>query len=316
MEQKNNVTEFVLLGLTQSVQGQKILFVLFLLIYIVTTVGNLLIIVTVMVSPTLDAPMYFFLGYLSFIDAVYSTTVTPDMIKGLLSKKKTISFQACMTQLFIWHFFGGADICLLAVMAYDRYVAICKPLHYMTIMNQRVCVLLLLLAWVGGFLHGIFHPLFVYNLPFCGPNVIDHFICDVYPIDTHIIALTVLANDGTISVIIFTLLLISYGIILHSLKNVSQEGRRKALSTCGSHITVVLLFFVPCIFLYVRPPSTLPIDKSLTVFYTIITPMLNPLIYTLRNSEMKNAIKKLWNKERKWDSREMYDSFSMKNFSF
>ncbi|KAB0363921.1 hypothetical protein FD754_008077 [Muntiacus muntjak] len=305
MEQKNNVTEFVLLGLTQSVQGQKILFVLFLLIYIVTMVGNLLIVGTVMASPTLDAPLYFFLGYLSFIDAVYSTTVTPDMIKDLLSKKKTISFRACMTQLFIWHFFGGADICLLAVMAYDRYVAICKPLHYLTIMNQRVCVLLLLLAWVGGFLHGIFHPVFVYNLPFCGPNVIDHFICDVYPLlklactDTHIIALTVLANDGVISVIIFTLLLISYGVILHSLKDVSQEGRRKALSTCGSHITVVVLFFVPCISLYVRPPSTLPIDKSLTVFYTIITPMLNPLIYTLRNSEMKNAIKKLWTKERK-----------------
>uniref|UniRef100_A0A0D9R0Q5 Olfactory receptor n=1 Tax=Chlorocebus sabaeus TaxID=60711 RepID=A0A0D9R0Q5_CHLSB len=291
MEQRNNVTEFVLVGLTQSPQGQKILFVVFLLIYIVTMVGNVLIAVTVVVSPSLDTPMYFFLGYLSFMDAVYSTTVTPNMIMDLLYEKKTISFQACMTQLFIGHLFGGAEILLLVVMAYDRYVAICKPLHYLTIMNQRVCILLLLLAWIGGFLHAVVHPLFVYNLPFCGPNVIDHFICDMYPLlklactDTYVIGLTVVANDGAICVVIFTLLLISYGVILHSL--------RKALSTCSSHITVVVLFFVPCIFMYVRPVSTFPIDKFMTVFYTVITPMLNPLIYTLRNSEMRNAIEKL-----------------------
>ncbi|XP_004708524.3 olfactory receptor 4A47-like [Echinops telfairi] len=300
MELRNNVTEFILLGLTQSLQGQKILFVLFFLIYMVTMVGNLLIVVTVVVSPTLDAPMYFFLGYLSFMDVVYSTSVTPNMFIDLLYEKKTISFKACMTQLFIGHLVGGAEILLLVVMAYDRYVAICKPLHYMTIMNQQVCVLLVLLAWVGGFVHSAVQLPLVYNLPFCGPNIIDHFICDLYPLlklactDTYIIGLIVVANDGAMCVVIFTLLLISYGVILHSLKNLSQEGRRKALSTCGSHITVVVLYFVPCIFMYVRPPSTLPIDKSLTVFYTVITPMLNPLIYTLRNAEMKNAMKKVW----------------------
>ncbi|XP_043298544.1 olfactory receptor 4A47-like [Cervus canadensis] len=305
MERRNNVTEFVLVGLTQSTEGQKILFVVFLLIYIVTMVGNLLIVTTVVFSATLDAPMYFFLGYLSFMDAVYSTTITPNMIIDLVCEKKTISFEACMAQLFIEHLFGGAEILLLVVMAYDRYVAICKPLHYLTIMNQRLCVLLLLLAWVGGFLHAVVQLLLAYNLPFCGPNVIDHFICDMYPLlklactDTYIIGLIVVFNDGAICVVIFVLLFISYGVILRSLKNLSQEGKRKALSTCGSHITVVLLFFVPCIFMYVRPPSTLSIDKSLAVFYTIMTPMLNPLIYTLRNGEMQSAMKKLWIRKRK-----------------
>nr|XP_020770851.1 olfactory receptor 4A47-like [Odocoileus virginianus texanus] len=305
MEQRSNVTEFILVGLTQSPQGQKVLFVVFLLIYIVTMVGNLLIVMTVVISPTLDAPMYFFLGYLSFMDAVYSTTITPNMIIDLVCEKKTISFEACMAQLFIEHLFGGAEILLLVVMAYDRYVAICKPLHNLTIMNQRLCVLLLLLAWVGGFLHAVIQLLLAYNLPFCGPNIIDHFMCDMYPLlklactDTYIIGLIVVFNDGAICVVIFTFLLISYGVILHSLKNLSQEGRRKALSTCGSHVTVVLLFFVPCTFMYVTPPSTLPIDKSLAVFYTIMTPMLNPLIYTLRNGEMQNAMKKFWIRKQK-----------------
>ncbi|XP_049747850.1 olfactory receptor 4A47-like [Elephas maximus indicus] len=312
MEQRNNVTEFVLLGLTQSLQGQKILSVVFLFICIVTMVGDLLIGMTVVVSPTLDAPMYFFLGYLSFVerkkkfvDAVYSTTVTPNMIIDLLYEKKTIYFQACLTQLFAEHLSGGSEVLLLVVMAYDRYVAVCKPLHYMMIMNQRVHVLLLMVTWVGGFVHAIPYLLFVYNLPFCGLNVIDHFYCDIYPLlkqvctDIYAIGLTVVANDGAICIVIFMLLLISYGVFLHSLRNLSQEGRHKALSTCGSHITVVILFFVPCIFMYVKSPSTLPIDKFLSVFCTVFTPMLNPLIYTQRNAEMKNAMKKLWTRKRK-----------------
>ncbi|XP_064145159.1 olfactory receptor 4A47-like [Loxodonta africana] len=305
MEQRNNVTEFVLLGLTQNPQGQKILFLVFLLIYIVTVVGNLLIVMIVVVSPTLDAPIYFFLGCLSFMVAVYSTTVTPNMIIDLLYENKTITFQACLIQLFVEHLFGGTEILLLVVMAYDRYAAICKPLHYMMIMNQLVRVLLLMVTWVGGFVHAVLHLLFVYNLPFCGSNVIDHFCCDMYPLlklactDTYIIGLTVIANDGAICVVIFMLLLISYGVILQFLRNLSQEGRRKTLSTCGSHITVVVLFFVPCIFMYVRPPPTLPIDKFLKVFCTVFTPVLNPLIYTLRNAEMKNAMKKFWTRKGK-----------------
>ncbi|XP_032330082.1 olfactory receptor 4A15-like [Camelus ferus] len=319
MKSRNNVTEFVHLGLTQSLQGQKILFVVFLFIYMVTMVSNLLIAITVVVSPILNSPRYFFLGYLSFMDAVYSTTVTPNMIIDLLSEKKTISFQGCMTQFFIGHLPGGAEILHLMIMAYDRYVAICKPLHYLTIMNKQVCALLLLLTWVGGFLHAVGQLLFVYNLPFCGPNVIDHFLCDMCLFlklactGTYIIGLTVVASDGAMCMVIFMLLLISYGVILHSLKTLSLEGRCKALPTCGSHITVVV-HFVPCIFMYVRPPSTLPIDKSLNFFCTIITPMLNPLIYTLRNGEMQNAVKKLWTRKRK--EGKIDHLFSMKNCSF
>ncbi|XP_078290133.1 olfactory receptor 4A47 [Panthera onca] len=300
MELKNNVTDFVLLGLTQNPKEQKVLFVMFLLFYILTMVGNLLIVLTVSFSKTLDSPMYFFLASLSFMDVIYSSSISPELISNLFFGENTISFQSCMTQLFTEHFFGGSEVFLLLVMAYDRYVAICKPLHYLIVMRQWVCVVLLVGSWVGGFMHSVIQLSTIYGLPFCGPNVIDHFFCDMYPLlklvctDTRVIGLLVAANGGLICTIVFVLLLISYGVILHSLKNLSPEGRRKALQTCGAHITVVVFFFVPCIFMYVRPAKTFPVDKSVSVFYTVITPMLNPLIYTLRNSEMTNAMKKLW----------------------
>ncbi|XP_040600854.1 putative olfactory receptor 4A4 [Mesocricetus auratus] len=300
MELRNNVTEFILLGLTKDPTVQKALFVVFLLIYIVTMVGNLLIVATVIASPALDSPMYFFLAYLSFMDAVFSTAISPKLLADLLCAKRTISLSACLLQIFVEHLFGGGDALLLTVMAYDRYVAICKPLHYLVIMNHRVCILLLVVSWIVGFTHSLVQIILVYNLPFCGPNIIDHFLCDMYPLlglacgNTYWVGLTVVANGVLLCLVAFVLLLFSYGIILRSLRSHSQEGRRKALSTCSSHITVVVLFFVPCIFVYVRPVSNFAIDKFITVFYAVFTPMLNPLIYALRNSEIKSSMKKLW----------------------
>uniref|UniRef100_A0A8C9QK54 Olfactory receptor n=1 Tax=Spermophilus dauricus TaxID=99837 RepID=A0A8C9QK54_SPEDA len=309
MWQNSNVTEFILLGLTQDPLRQKMVFLIFLIFYVGTVVGNTLVIVTIKSSRTLESPMYYFLLYLSFADSCYSTCTAPKLIVDALSAKKVISYNECMTQIFALHLFGCMEIFVLILMAADRYVAICKPLHYPRIMRRQVCLILIVLAWIGSFMHSIAQIILALRLPFCGPNLIDHYCCDLQPLfkitctDTYLLNLLLVTNSGAICLVSLTILTISYIVILHSLRNHSAEGRKKALSTCTSHIIVVVLFFGPCIFIYTRPPTTFPMDKMVTVFYTIGTPFLNPLIYTLRNAEVKNAMRILWQVKTSSESR-------------
>ncbi|XP_004781975.1 olfactory receptor 4C11-like [Mustela putorius furo] len=300
MWQNISVTEFILLGLAQEPMKKKMVFVIFSIFYVGTMIGNLLIIVTIKFSRTLQSPMYYFLFYLSLADSCFSTTTAPRLIVDSLSAQRTISYNECMTQVFALHLFGCMEIFVLILMAVDRYVAICKPLHYSTIMRRQVCTTLIILAWIGSFIHSIAQIILALRMPFCGPNLIDHYCCDLQPLlelacmDKYMINLLMVSNSGAICSSSFVILMISYIVILHSLRNHSAEGRKKALSTCTSHIIVVILFFGPCIFIYTRPPTTFPMDKMVTVFYTIGTPFLNPIIYTLRNAEVKNAMRKLW----------------------
>ncbi|XP_055280101.1 olfactory receptor 4B1-like [Moschus berezovskii] len=303
MARTNNVTELIITGLFQDPQVQRVYFAVFLPVYLATVVGNGLIVLTVSVSKSLRSPMYFFLSHLSLVEISYSSTVVPKFLTDLLSKMKTISLEGCVAQIFFFHLFGVAEIFLLTAMAYDRCVAICKPLRYTTVMSRLVCQRLLAASWLGGIIHSMVEILITVRLPFCGPNVIDHYFCDLHPLfklactDTSVEGIVVMANSGLIALCSFLLLVSSYVVILVSLRSCSAEGRRKALSTCASHVTVVTLFFGPAIFLYMRPPSTFTEDKLVAVFYTVVTPMLNPIIYTLRNAEVKVALNRLWGKK-------------------
>ncbi|ELR49375.1 Olfactory receptor 4F17, partial [Bos mutus] len=313
MDQVNGsvVTEFVLLGLTQSLGMQFLLFLFFSVLYLGIILGNVFIVVTVIFDSHLHTPMYVLLANLSLIDLALSSTTVPRMISDLFSDCRIISFHNCMLQMFFIHVTGGVEMLLLIAMAYDRYTAICKPLHYITIMNPKMCMFLVVAAWIIGVTHAVSQFVFVINLPFCGPNNVGSFYCD-FPrvikltcIDTYKLEFVVTANSGFISMGTFFLLIISYIFILitvqrHSSKYLSKAFftlSSKALSTLTAHITVVLLFFGPCIFIYAWPFPIKSLDKFLAVFYSVVTPFLNPMIYTLRNKDMKTAMRWL----RKWN---------------
>ncbi|KAG8568871.1 hypothetical protein GDO81_014188 [Engystomops pustulosus] len=273
-----NVEEFILLGLDTYPKLSIALFILLLIVYVLILFGNLLIMVTVYFEVCLHSAMYYFLSKLSLVDLCYATVTVPKML---------INF------LFFLHFFAGTECILLTVMAYDRYVAICNPLRYSSMVNKTICYRLEVVCWAISFFHSIIQIILTCQLQFCGSNRIDHFFCDIHPLsvlscsDKFIIEIVFLANSGMIATLSFIILLISYIKIINTVvKTKSDEGMGKAFSTCASHLIVVALFFGPSVFIYLRPSVSYEADKMVSIFYTVLTPLMNPIIYTLRNKEL------------------------------
>ena len=292
------VSEFVFLGLTHSWEFQLLLLVFSSVLYVASMTGNILIVFSVSADPHLHSPMYFLLASLSFIDLGTCSVTSPKMIYDLFRKRKVISFGGCIAQIFFIHVIGGVEMVLLIAMAFDRYVAICKPLHYLSIMSPRMCILFLAAAWALGVSHSLFQLAFIVNLPFCGPNVMDSFYCDLPRLlrlactDAYRLQFMVTVNSGFICVSSFFILLISYIFILLTVWKRSLGSSSKALSTLSAHITVVILFFGPTMFIYTWPHPSSQMDKFLALSDAVLTPFLNPVIYTFRNKEMKVAMKR------------------------
>ncbi|XP_069819468.1 olfactory receptor 5G9-like [Dendropsophus ebraccatus] len=297
-ENKTRAGVFEFSGLASDVDLGIFLFIFFLLVYIITLVGNVGLIGIVHKTSALHTPMYYFLSYLSLVDLLYSSAVAPKMISDLISMKKVISFHGCALQFYVFATLAGTDVLLLSNMSYDRYVAICHPLHYVSIMTKKKCLFLILLAFSLGFFQSSLQTNCIFRLDFCGSNLIDHFYCDVLPLlklscsDTFICELLTVFFIGSYSIVSLTTILVSYIFIISSiLKIKSSKGRKKAFSTCSSHLTCASVFYVSVLFTYLRPSDFLKEqDKVASVFYSVMTPMLNPLIYSLRNQEVKTAI--------------------------
>ncbi|XP_078545303.1 olfactory receptor 5V1-like [Lissotriton helveticus] len=295
------VTEFILLGLSSIPEVEGLFFMIFLLIYVSTLAGNILIITVIRLDAHLHTAMYFFISNLSFLDCCYSTVTVPKMLVDLLTEKKSISFTACMTQLYFFISLVSTECLVLAAMAYDRYIAICQPLHYSSIMDQRACSWLAAGLWVTGIFYSLVHTILMTRLSFCRSNEIQHFFCDIPPLlklscsDTFINILAIFTLGGFVGLGALLIKIVSYAFIITTiLKIKSSEGRVKAFSTCASHLTVVIIFYGALIFTYYRPTTTnsFSADTLVSVVYTILTPMVNPLIYSLRNTEIKTAVKK------------------------
>ncbi|XP_004715005.2 olfactory receptor 1020-like [Echinops telfairi] len=302
MTNHTTVTEFILLGFRDHRELQCLLFVVFLLIYLVTVVGNLGMILIIKTDSRLHTPMYFFLSNLSLVDFCYSSVIAPKMLVNFWLEHPAISFNGCATQFFFFGSFAGIEGFLLAVMAYDRYVAICKPLLYVVTMSPHINIILVLITYLAGFINAAIHTGFTFQLSFCGSNVINHFFCDTPPLlklscsDTHINEVVIFAFASFNELSCLLTILVSYLYILIAILRIpSTEGRHKAFSTCASHLMVVTLFFGTILFMYLRPSSSYSMDqdKIVSVFYTVIIPMLNPLIYSLRNKEVQTSLGKL-----------------------
>ncbi|XP_005243455.1 olfactory receptor 1019-like isoform X2 [Falco biarmicus] len=294
----SSVTEFVLLGFTDL---QELLFVIFLLIYVTTLVGNLGMIVLVKTNSQLHTPMYFFLSHLSFLDICYSSSITPKLLLGLLAERNIISFSGCITQFFFFAVFGTTEAILLAVMAYDRYVAICEPLHYLAAVSHGLCVRLVVGSYAAGSLNAFVHTSALLRLSFCGPNLINHFYCEIPPLlliscsDTWLNKMVMAACIGFIITTSVLAIVASYSCILQTIWSIcSVEGRHKAWSTCTSHFMAVALFYGSAAFLYFQPFSRHAEDqgKTASIFYTVVTPMLNPFIYSLRNKDLRSTLRR------------------------
>ncbi|XP_074143120.1 olfactory receptor 13D1-like [Sminthopsis crassicaudata] len=304
MERTNKTApnEFILLGLSKYPKLEIFFFVLCMIIYIVILFGNSVIIILSILDSHLHTPMYFFLSNLSFLDICYTSSFVPKMLVNFLSTRKSLSFSGCAAQMSISFAMGTTECILLAVMAYDRYVAICNPLRYPIVMNRTVYVNLAALCWLIGGVDSLFQTILIMQLPFCGKNIIDHFTCEILAV-MHLACIDISLNElimlvGTIIVTLIPLLLIivSYVFILSTILKIrSAEGRSKAFSTCSAHLTVVIIFYGTILFMYMKPKSkaSLTTDKLIAMFYGIFTPMLNPIIYSLRNKDVNAAVKKV-----------------------
>ncbi|XP_044839965.1 olfactory receptor 2AP1-like [Mauremys mutica] len=298
---QTTITEFILLGFGDLSDLQIFLFLMFLVIYMATVVGNTLIVVLVVTDQHLHTPMYFFLGNLSYLETCYTSTILPRLLASLLTGDRTISFSGCFTQMYFFGFLVATECYLLAAMSYDRYLAICKPLHYSTLMKTRFCLQLAAGSWLNGCLVTVVFVLFLSQLTFCGPNEIDYFYCDALPFmelscsDTHWLVLFNFSLSCVFTLPPFLLTLTSYVCIIASILSIpSTAGRQKAFSTCSSHLIVVTIYYGTLMIVHMLPNhNTLSLlNKVLSLSYTVMTPLVNPLIYSLKNREVKDALSK------------------------